>query len=189
MFIAHEVGGLALGLYLHSRQPKYFTETWYGKLHRDWSVPFACGFGSFLPDLPLAINMTRNLANGLPAEGHWYPMMHAYSEAIHNFFLWLALFLLLRKLSASRGSLNSFALYAFTIGGLLCHVSVDMLTHGRGQEFIGCNYFWPLPLWIAQHIGVMLYRTVGGYAFHIVEIGLCAIFSTINLFLLGRKLR
>ncbi len=192
MFIAHEFAGLALGLYLQRLQPTSNPTSKLGMFCKNWGMPLACLAGSAVPDIPFLIEMLHNYAHGFPlgAKSVWW--LESATELFHNLFLWLvacsALIAADIKLSRPR-TLAVPIFLSCGLGALECHIPLDVISHGWGENFTGNNYFAPLPEWTATHLGLFLYGQRGSLALSWQEGLFCIAFLILDAALIAQKFR
>ena len=172
---AHALAGVALGFYLKKFQPELppGSGKWKNAFYF-WALPVAGGLGGSIPDFPHAYQMVLNYWEGIkPLESFIPATTRLATQEAHSLFLWgyLLVGALLAVLRRPE-SLNLHATRVLAVSGVVCHIFIDILSHGRGRLLYGNrlgdydDYLFPV------HAGVRLSKYFGFWFYRKSTFGL-----------------
>jgi hypothetical protein len=163
MLYLHEALGLALGLVAVKWQPPAAYRK-FPVFMGNFIVPLAVVAGSFLPDAPRVTEMSfRLLAGQKDLETNLSGVTRFFEENLHHVFLWMllgvfvAMFALIDKrwfFSRVHYAIQS----SIWLGVVLCHIFLDLISHGGPGEFHGSNYLSPFSYEFTARFSFFEYR-------------------------------
>jgi membrane-bound metal-dependent hydrolase YbcI (DUF457 family) len=116
-------------------------------------MELAVAAGAIAPDLVMVPQFIFDKMSGREPLAKQSPILKILLGPSHSIPTWAGL--------AAIGFYFSPLLWAFAIGGLFCHIAIDLFTHGDPRlNFQDPPYLWPLPNTI--HIGRWDYRIENG---------------------------
>lgn len=137
-----------------------FSFAWAKKFHPSKTLIWlACCLGAFVPDIPYGIALLFNYSSDTPMLDQYSVFGDSCTIILHTLILWLSLYFIVCFWSKPQNFLLYWIIRAFAAGGI-SHIILDALTHGRGNEFHGCNYFWPLNIEVTKALSIWNYRNL-----------------------------
>lgn len=134
-----------------------FSYAWSKKFHSKRNIiTLACCFGAFIPDMPYGIELLLNyLFDNHPIQDKYSSIGSYCTTLLHTLIIWLLFYFIIYVWRQQ--NLFYWIIRAFLAGGI-SHIFLDSLTHGQGNDFHGCNYFWPLNISIVKIVSIWNYR-------------------------------